>query len=167
MWRTSILSCDLLLPLHLGWSFPSMLTEARRPSLRFSGFKLWKQLREPASTACLGSQPFCPYLIISVFPSVAADRFSFPVQQSVQRSDIKPTWFSAAAFGKTCFKNWMCAFVQYTYCKVLTCNNSSYLTFMFTEMLDRRLHFSRCLSVHGRSVTSYSLRSAECFKWGF
>lgn len=68
-----------------------MLTEARRPSLRFSGFKLWKQLREPASTACLGSQPFCPYLIISMFPSVVADHFSFPVQQSVQRSDIKPT----------------------------------------------------------------------------
>lgn len=143
-----------------------MLTEARRPSLRFSGFKLWKQLREPASTACLGSQPFCPYLIISVFPSVAADRFSFPVQQSVQRSDIKPTarndsvqWLLVKHVLKI-----ECAFVQYTYCKVLTCNNSSYLTFMLKEMLERRLHFSRCLSVHGRSVTSYSLRSAECFK---
>lgn len=94
--------------------------------------------------------------------------FSCPTISPAQRHKANcPKWFSAAAFGKTCFKNWMCAFVQYTYCKVLTCNNSSYLTFMLKEMLDRRLHFSRCLSVHGRSVTSYSLRSAECFKWGF
>lgn len=158
MWSAASFTFRLKLSLNADWG-PETFT------------LLWFQTLEAVAGTSFHRVPwftaFLSFLIISMFPSVVADRFSFPVQQSVQRSDIKPTWFSAAALGKTCFKNWMCAFVQYTYCKVLTCNNSSYLTFMLKEMFDRRLHFSRCLSVHGRSVTSYSLRSAECFKWGF
>lgn len=84
MRTTNLLSSELLLPLDLGWSCPSLL----------AGDNLW----EPASTLCLPSQPSCPHSIISMFMCFAVSVSSFNNQSDAK---YRKLCFKAVTFGKS------------------------------------------------------------------